>query len=56
MLSVDPCKVKPDNNLQVRIQDLVKGRPSFLRSEVADVAKPSRVSEVSNLWPGPGPA
>ena len=37
---------------QVRIQDLVKGGPQVLRPKVADVAKRSRVSEVSNLRPG----
>ena len=34
---------------QVRIQDLVKGGPQLLRPKVADVAKQSHVSEVSNL-------
>ena len=38
--------------LQVRIQDLVKEGPQLLRSKVADVAKRSRVSEVSNLQLG----
>ena len=38
--------------LQVRIQDLVKGGPQVLRPKVADVAKRSRASEVSNLRPG----
>ena len=37
---------------QVRIQDLVKGGPQVLRPKVADVAKRSHVSEVSNLRPG----
>ena len=37
---------------QVRIQDLVKGGPQLLRLKVADVAKWSRASEVSILWPG----
>ena len=34
---------------QVRIQDLVKGGP---RPKFADIVKRSRMSEVSNLWPG----
>ena len=38
--------------LQVRIQDLVKGGPQVLRAKVADVAKRSRTSEASKLWPG----
>ena len=38
--------------VQVRIQDLVKGGPQLLRPKVTDVAKQSRVSEASNLWPG----
>ena len=38
--------------LQVRIQDLVKGGTQLLRLKVADVAKRSRASEVSNLRPG----
>ena len=38
--------------VQVRIQDLVKGGPQLLRPRVADVAKRSCVSEVSNLQPG----
>ena len=38
---------------QVRIQDLVKmGGPQVLRPKVADVAKRSRASKVSNLRPG----
>ena len=37
---------------QVQIQDLVKEGPQLLRPKVADVAKCSCVSEVSNLWPG----
>ena len=37
---------------QVRIQDLVKGRPQLLRPTVADVAKWSRAREASILWPG----
>ena len=37
---------------QVRIQDLVKGGPQLLRPKVADVAKQSCASEVSNLQPG----
>ena len=36
----------------MRIQDLVKGGPQVLRLKVADVAKRSRASEVSNLRPG----
>ena len=36
----------------MRIQDLVKGEPQLLRPRVADVAKRSRTSEVSILWPG----
>ena len=38
--------------LQVRIQDLVKGGAQVLRPKVADIAKRSRTSEASNLWPG----
>ena len=38
--------------IQVRIQDLVKGRSQLLRPKIADVAKRSRASEASNLWPG----
>ena len=38
--------------MQVRIQDLVKGGPQLLRLKVADVAKRSHASEVSNLQPG----
>ena len=34
---------------QVRIQDLSRGGPQLLRPKVADVAKRSRASEVSNL-------
>ena len=34
---------------QVRIQDLVKGGPQVLRPKVADIAKWSCMSEVSNL-------
>ena len=41
-----------DTLLQVRIQDLVKGGPQLLRLKVADVAKRSHASEVSNLQPG----
>ena len=37
--------------VQVRIQDLVKGGPQLLRPKVADVAKRSHASEVSNLRP-----
>ena len=37
---------------QVRIQDLVKGGPQLLRLKVANVAKRSHTSEVSNLRPG----
>ena len=37
---------------QVRIRDLVKGGPQLLRAKVADIAKWSRASEVSILWPG----
>ena len=33
------------------MQDLVKGGPQVLRPKVADVAKRSRASEASNLWP-----
>ena len=40
----------------MRIQDLVKGRAQLLRPKVADVAKRSHASEVSNLRQGPGPA
>ena len=37
----------------MRIQDLVKGEGAqVLRPKVANVAKWSRVSEASNLWPG----
>ena len=36
----------------MRIQDLIKGGAQLLRLKVADVAKWSQVSEVSNLWPG----
>ena len=36
----------------MRIQDLVKGGPQLLRPKVADIAKPSRASEASNLWLG----
>ena len=36
----------------MRIQDLVQGGPQLLRPKVADVAKPSRASEASNLWWG----
>ena len=36
----------------MRIQDLVKGGLQLLRPKVADVAKRSRASEVSILWPG----
>ena len=43
-------------SLQVRIQDLVKGGTQLLRPKVADIAKRSRTSEASILWPGPGPA
>ena len=37
--------------IQVRIQDLVKGGPSFWGRKVADVAEWSHMSEVSYLWP-----
>ena len=37
---------------QVQIQDLVKGGPQVLRPKVADVAKRSRTSGVSNLQLG----
>ena len=37
---------------QVRIQDLVKGGPQLLRPKIANVAKWSRTSKASNLWPG----
>ena len=37
---------------QVRIQDLVKGGAQVLRLKVADVAKRSHASEVSNFQPG----
>ena len=36
----------------MQIQDLVKGGPQVLRPKVADVAKRSCASEVSNLRPG----
>ena len=37
---------------QVRIQDLVKGRPQLLRPKVANVAKRSHASKASILQPG----
>ena len=41
------------SDLQVRIQDLVKGGGAqLLRPKVADIVKRSRVSEASILWPG----
>ena len=40
------------NICQVRIQDLVKGGPQVLRPKVAEVAKRSRTSKVSNLRQG----
>ena len=43
---------REDARIQVRIQDLVKGGPQLLRPKIADVAKRSRASEVSNLWLG----
>ena len=36
----------------MRIQDLVKGGAQLLRPKVVHVAKRSRASEASNLWPG----
>ena len=39
-------------DIQVRIQNLVKGGPQLLRPKVADIAKRSHTSEVSNLRPG----
>ena len=45
-------RIKNSLPAQVRIQDLVKGGAQLLRPKVADVAKRSRASEVSNLRPG----
>ena len=39
-------------NMQVRIQDLVKGGPQLLRPKVADIAKRSRASKASILQRG----
>ena len=37
---------------QVRIQDLVKGGPQFLRLKVANVVKWNFASKSGNLWSG----
>ena len=49
---LDWGRVRVQVEKQVRIQDLVKGGPQLLRPKVADIAKQSRASEVSNLQPG----